>query len=170
MKGVCKLYHTTAELRESHIFPKFIIEYFKRTGSRYLRPFSNPNKRMQDGITKPFFSHEAEQTFSIREKWFAEHIFRPFMSGEKKAFIYDDSLYYFLLSMIYRALLLELDTGLYQKDRYYGLLLEAAEEWRLFLSNGSRPKRFDEVNLFFTEHIINHNFWVMGQTIISPEP
>ncbi|REA57549.1 hypothetical protein DSL64_23785 [Dyadobacter luteus] len=53
MKGICKLYEVEAELMESHIIPKFVIEHMKKTGSRFLRAFANPNKRMQDGCMRP---------------------------------------------------------------------------------------------------------------------
>lgn len=72
MKGICKLYHLETELQESHIFPKFVINYTKKTGSKYLRSFIEPDKRMQDGIKKHLLGQDAEQDFSKREKWFAE--------------------------------------------------------------------------------------------------
>lgn len=64
MKGICELYRIETELRESHIYPKFVIDYTKKTGSKYLRKFDNPNKRQQDGIKLHLLSEKAEQEFS----------------------------------------------------------------------------------------------------------
>ena len=84
MKGKCRLYGLQEELRQSNILPKFIIDYFKSTGSRFIRGFSTPNQRLQDGIKRNYLSHQVEQDFIIREKWFAENFFRRFMDETKR--------------------------------------------------------------------------------------
>ena len=109
MRGECKLYGTETELRASHIIPKFVIDYFKATGSRYLRRFNVPNQRLQDGIKRNYLCHEAEQLFGVKEKWFSEHIFKPFMENGKSSFQYDENLYYFLISVLWRCLLHQLE-------------------------------------------------------------
>lgn len=49
MKGICALYDYETDLLESHIYPKFVINYTKKTGSNYLRQFVKPNIRQQGG-------------------------------------------------------------------------------------------------------------------------
>ena len=63
MKGICRLYEVEAELKESHLIPKFAFEYTKKTGSRFLRGFANPNVRMQDGPKKYWLSQMQKQNF-----------------------------------------------------------------------------------------------------------
>ena len=67
MKGICRLYEVEAELKESHLIPKFAFDYTKKAGSRFLRGFTNPNVRMQDGPKKYGLSQNAEREFSKRE-------------------------------------------------------------------------------------------------------
>ena len=71
MKGICRLTKKETEIKNSHIYPKFVIEWMKATGSKYQRGYLTPNKRDQDGLKKYLLSEEAEQIFSKREKWFA---------------------------------------------------------------------------------------------------
>ena len=109
MKGNCRLYKREDDLQKSHIFPKFVINYTKRTGSKYLRSYLEPNRRMQDGIKSYLLSREAEQEFAKRENWFAEKIFRPYLSGKVKL-EYTSDLYYFAISFLWRILISELET------------------------------------------------------------
>ena len=82
MTGECALYKTYGELRESHVYPKFVVKHTKKTGSKFFRKFQNPNKREQDGIKLHLLSHKAEREFGKREKWFAENIFVPYLGGK----------------------------------------------------------------------------------------
>ncbi|MCK0114930.1 hypothetical protein [Gelidibacter sp. F63206] len=156
MKGICALYNKEAELMESHIFPKFVIKHTKKTGSRYLRRFVEPNKRVQDGLKLHLLSFEAEQEFSLREKWFAENIFEPYLCG-KRTFEYDKNLYYFAISFLWRILVAEFRTDDNLKNKWYFEQLKKVEiEWRDFLVDGKTPKTYHNVNLLFTDRIISH--------------
>lgn len=63
MEGICRLYKIKSDLQDSHIYPKFVINYTKKTGSKYLRGFDNPDIRMQDGIKKYLLSRKANKNF-----------------------------------------------------------------------------------------------------------
>ncbi|WP_241285468.1 hypothetical protein [Chryseobacterium arthrosphaerae] len=153
MIGICRLYNEESELQESHIFPKFVVNYTKKTGSKYLRSYIEPDKRMQDGIKKHLLSWKAEQDFSKREKWFAENIFRPHLSGNK-VLKYDDNLYYFSISFLWRILISELEsTKDIDKKWYYNLLIDAENEWREFLLTGKTPEKFNKVCLLLTDRV-----------------
>ena len=63
---------------KSHIYPKFIWDFLKDKGGSRFRSVHAPTKVMQDGEKDYLLGNRAEQMFSLREKWFAEHIFMPF--------------------------------------------------------------------------------------------
>lgn len=156
LKGICALYDKETELMESHIFPKFVIKHTKKTGSQYLRRVVEPNKREQDGLKLHLLSLEAEQAFSLREKWFAENIFVPYISG-KHTLEYDENLYYFAISFLWRILITEFRTDENFKNKwYFEQLKEVEKEWKNFLTNGIMPKKYHNVNLFFTNRITSN--------------
>ncbi|WP_339726677.1 hypothetical protein [Maribacter stanieri] len=162
MKGICALYDNETELMESHIFPKFIIKNTKKTGSQYLRRVIEPNKREQDGPKSYLLSFKAEQEFAKREKWFAEKIYVPYLSG-KKYFKYDDNLYYFSISFLWRTLIFQLKTEpTLKKDWTYNTLLKVEKEWKEFLKTNKKPKKYHNVNLLFTSRIESHSTELNG--------
>ena len=55
----------------------------RNTGSKYLRNFSQTNKRLQDGPKRYLLSPKAEQEFSLKEKWFVENIFKHYLQEKK---------------------------------------------------------------------------------------
>jgi hypothetical protein len=181
MIGECALFKTKSELRESHIYPKFVIDYTKKTGSRFLRKTVNPNKREQDGIKLHLLSHTAEQEFGKREKWFAENIFVPYLTEQKYTLPYDENMYYFAVSFLWRVLVLNLKTDLnINKYWYYNLLIKAEKEWREYLANDRIPEKFSNINLMFTDRVLTNNselkgvdFYttrVMDATIVDNKP
>ena len=121
IKGKCRLFGDDCELRNSHIFPKFVIDYFKETGSRFLRTFKEPNRRQQDGLKRYFLSEKAEQRFSINEKWFAENIFKPYLKQQRIIFEYDEHLFYFAISLLWRILVLKLEENIKESDPNFSL-------------------------------------------------
>jgi len=162
LKGICALYDKETELMESHIFPKFVIKHTKKTGSQYLRRVVEPNKREQDGLKLYLLSFDAEQEFSLREKWFAENIFVPYLSG-KHTLEYDENLYYFAVSFLWRILITEFKTNENLKDKWYFKQLKEVEtEWKNFLANGKIPKNYHNVNLLLTDRIISHTMDLKG--------
>jgi len=138
---------------ESHIYPKFVIKHTKKTGSQYLRKVVEPNKREQDGLKLYLLSFDAEQEFSLREKWFAENIFVPYLSG-KHTLKYDENLYYFAISFLWRILVTEFKTDDNLKNKwYFDQLKDVEKEWKNFLVNEKVPKTYHNVNLFFTDRV-----------------
>ena len=154
MKGQCRLFGTSEVLRESHIYPAFAVDYLKRTGSKYLRTFTRPNVRQQDGNKIRLLSHDAEQRFSKKEKWFAEKIFTPYLEGEGKSFDYDENLFYFALSFLWRVLILHTDfTPKLKEDWCYPKLLEVENEWSKFLSKYQFPRHYHHLQLLLTDRV-----------------
>ena len=179
MKGICELYQIESELKESHIYPKFVIDYTKKTGSKYLRKFDNPNKRHQDGVKLHLLSEKAEQEFSKREKWFAENIFVPYLSG-KTELNYNENLYYFAISFLWRILVLNMKTEDLKEKWYYNILVNTEKEWRDFLTSSIFPRNYNNACLLFTDRVKENNtelkgvdFYltrVMDGTIVDNEP
>ncbi|MPL56599.1 hypothetical protein SDC9_02085 [bioreactor metagenome] len=161
MNGICRLYKEESDLQESHIFPKFVINYTKATGSKYLRSFVEPDKRMQDGIKKHLLSRKAEQDFSTKEKWFAEKIFRPYLSGNTNL-DYDENLYYFAISFLWRILISELESDNIRYKWYYDELLRTEQQWRDYLLNGKIPKNYNKVCLLLTDRVKNNSTDLKG--------
>ncbi len=157
MKGKCRLTLKETELRNSHIYPKFVIEWMKETGSKYQRRYKTPDKREQDGYKRYLLSEEAEQLFSLREKWFSEKIFKPYLENSYAELIYNENLFYFSISMLWRILVLELDQPESRKLKFLGVMEEAEQQWRDFLLNGIYPKNFDRIHLILTDKIVDHD-------------
>ena len=50
MKGICPITLTESEIRDSHIFPKFMYEYLNaHGGNRNFIDFTNPKRISQNG-------------------------------------------------------------------------------------------------------------------------
>lgn len=162
MKGTCKLFDIETDLKESHIIPKFIFDYTKKTGSKYLRGFETPNKRLQDGVKKYLLSEKAEQQFSNYEKWFAENIYYPYLIEDKRYFQYNEKLYYFAVSLLWRVLLEQIEHPIIKEKPYINKLQEVCNEWKEFLKNFTFPINFSKINLFLTDHIESHNIETNG--------
>lgn len=163
MKGICALYEEETDLLESHIYPRFIIKHTKETGSRFLRNFETPNKREQDGPKLHLLGLKAEQKFSKSEKWFAENIFKPYLN-EKFTLEYDENLYYFAISFLWRVIQLELRTSKtdFTKKWYYQKLIEAEKEWKEFLKHKTIPKNHHNANMLLTSRLKNNNSGIKG--------
>lgn len=162
MRGVCRLFGYETDLRESHIYPFFAVDYLKSSGSKYLRNFSNPNLRKQDGIKLHLLSGKAEQLFGDREKWFAENIFIPYMDKDQRTFTYDENLFYFSLSFLWRILILHTEDKKFEKESFYPALVETEKEWRLFLKDFIFPINYNKVNLFFTDRMKSNSTDLKG--------
>lgn len=180
MTGTCALYDIETDLLESHIYPKFVINYTKKTGSKFLRRFANPNIRQQDGVKLYLLGQKAEQDFSLREKWFAENIFIPYLAG-KIQLNYNENLYYFSVSFLWRILVLELRSDHKLDEKwYYDILIKAENEWKEYLISGKLPDTFNQFCLFFTDRVKENNsdlkgvdFYftrILDATIVDNEP
>ena len=149
------------ELMESHIFPKFAVNYHKKSGSKYLRQFIEPNKRIQDSIKHYLLSEKAEQEFSKKEKWFSEKMFYPYIKG-KTELNYSEELFYFAISFLWRVLILHFKTEELSNKWYFEILKNAEIEWRDFLTKNTYPRNFDKNYLFLTYDFEKNNTGIKG--------
>jgi len=162
MKGTCALFDFECELQKSHILPKFIGTYFTLTGSKFLRAAANPNKRLQDLDKMYLLSKDAEEKFSIYEKWFAENIFKPYQLNQNMDFEYNDKLYYFSISVLWRVLKRELHYHNYKEKPFFTKALRTEFEWRKFLKDFEFPRNYCKINIFLTDRVMYHDFNLSG--------
>lgn len=157
MTKKCALYDIESDLRESHLIPKFVFEYLKKTGGKYFRTYENPNQRMQDGPKVFLLSEKAEQDFSKRERWFANNVFYPYLGQQKTNLEYDENLAYFVVSVLWRILKDQLTHPEIANDKDLNFLNDVESEWRNFLSNFVYPVNYNDINFFLTDRIESHN-------------
>src|SRR5258708_13965527 len=77
MRAKCALCFEERELQLSHIVPKFVFGYVKRSAPSALRSHRTPNLRIQDGEKEYLLCWECEQIFGGWEKTFSEQLFIP---------------------------------------------------------------------------------------------
>ena len=106
--GICALCHENKELELSHIIPKFVIRHLKKTSFGAIRNMENPNKVIQDGEKHYLLCGDCEDLFSVYETKFANMLFYPYMNNGIKDFAYDEDTYYFLTSVSWRSLYLDI--------------------------------------------------------------
>lgn len=133
MTGPCKLCGSVAPLRESHIVPRFVIQWLKKTGGGYFRQVVNPNKRMQDGPKEYWLCDACEQRFSSREGYFAATVFNPYMQQSVGRFNYDERLYYCFVSLLWRSAIGTLAHADYSSHWTYPMVFKAEQDWRAYL-------------------------------------
>jgi len=145
--GVCRLCGSKSQLLASHIIPKFAISWMKTTGTGYLRFIKTPNKRFQDGAKEKLLCLKCEQLLSSRESYFASEVFKPMLAGAT-AVPYDQRLAYFVVSLLWRVLkvnLSELRRGAYPFLRQ----IERVERvWRHFLLNPLELNHWPHLHIF----------------------
>ena len=155
MEGKCKLYGIETDLKNSHIVPKFAFDYMKKTGGKFLRGIENPDVRIQDGIKRYLLGEKAEQEFSKRERWFANNIFFPYQNNSKNEFEYDENFAYFIVSVLWRVILDQLEHPT-SNIKELNFLNEVAEEWREFLAESKYPRNFNDLNVLLTDRLTSH--------------
>lgn len=69
---------------------------------------NEPNKVSQDIEKHYMLCRNCENLFSSKEKWFANNIFNPWQNCKQEKFSYDKDLTYFIISLSWRSLYLDL--------------------------------------------------------------
>lgn len=96
-------------LEHSHIIPKFVTRRIvKKSITGYMRNTFNPDQRLQDGDKQYMLCGECEDMFSKVETTFANQVFHPYKSENKQSFLYEDWLNYFIISVNWRTLYLDI--------------------------------------------------------------
>lgn len=104
----CALCGLQVDLELSHIVPKMAVRTLKKTSVGNIRSSENPNMVVQDSEKHYMLCGKCEDLFSKEETYFANVLFHPYLKKERINFDYDDSLFYFLTSVSWRSLYLDL--------------------------------------------------------------
>jgi len=134
--GKCSLCDTEAELKKSHIIPKFVFNWFKETGGA-MRSKSQPNLRIQDGEKEYLLCSDCEELFSGWEKLFSEKFFLPLHGNPSitTPFKYGSWALKFAVSVSWRVLLYyyQLHDLSHFSRKQKKSALEALGVWRGFM-------------------------------------
>ena len=135
MTKECALCKKNTKLEKSHIIPKFIYKWLKKTSATgHLRFGQNPNRRVQDGFKEYLLCGDCEDLFNEWETEFAANIFHPYIAGKKKHLEYKQWFLKFAISLSWRALLFFKQFGLTHFSKSQQKEADKALEiWRHFL-------------------------------------
>jgi len=102
--NICAFCGRRAQLRDSHIIPKFVFDWLRDTsGTGYIRFSHTPNKPVQGGITVPLLCDQCEGAFSIWEKRVSEEVFSPLHKNPSQRRLYGKWLAKFSASVAWRV-------------------------------------------------------------------
>ncbi|WP_341533270.1 hypothetical protein [Vibrio cholerae] len=105
MHGVCKLCKKETELELSHLIPKFIGKWLKKTAiTGYLREGNQVSKRRQDLAKEYWLCGSCEDLSSAWERSFSLKIFYPYIEDSSLTTSYGDWLAKFSASLSWRTL------------------------------------------------------------------
>ncbi|MCB2353916.1 hypothetical protein [Clostridium estertheticum] len=167
----CALCGQTKELELSHIVPKFVIRYLKKTSLGAIRNKENLNKVVQDGEKHYLLCGDCEDLFSIYETKFANKFFYPYMKDDVKEFNYDSDLYYFLTSVSWRSLYLDILDFVEHSEKVgidlqiINCLIEKERGMREYLLKKQPNVKGIENHILFFEDIKN-----MSTELVSTRP
>jgi hypothetical protein len=137
VNGKCALCTKDADLKLSHIIPKFVFSWFKESAPSPIRSTRLPNKRIQDGLKQYLLCSHCEELFSGWEKSFCEHLFLPLHSNAILAapIKYGPWALKFAVSASWRVLVYyhKLDDLLHFSEKQRESAQIALDVWRRFL-------------------------------------
>lgn len=106
---LCRLCSSAPAIENSHVIPGFVFRAIKSDSpTGFFRNPNNPNRRLQDGDKLPLLCAACEQRFGDAEGEFATNIFSAFHKTDRDHFSYGPWLHYFMTSLAWRTLILDL--------------------------------------------------------------
>lgn len=131
----CALCLQEAKLKDSHVLPAFVFRWLRqRSVTGHIRNTKNINRRIQDGLKKPWLCGGCEQLLSRDEQAFATKVFGPYLR-ETTRVEYGPWLLRFCTSISWRVL--KHAKGLNAEHRYTpeeeSAAAKAEAVWRDFL-------------------------------------
>lgn len=156
--GECALCKKRSELQLSHIIPKFVIRYLKKTSVGNIRSTEDPNKIVQDGEKLYLLCKECEKRFNVAETKFAKFIFYPYIKNDCRSFNYDKWLHYFMISLAWRNLYLDIVNFVREHDVELNdlqVLIDSEKITRDYLMGRRHDVDEIETHLFFFDDILS---------------
>ncbi|MFX0199604.1 MAG: hypothetical protein ACFFCW_26070 [Candidatus Hodarchaeota archaeon] len=133
-RGKCALCKKDSVPKKSHIVPKFVSKWLKKTSATgFMRGVKEPKKRLQDLPRLPLLCGDCEQLFSKLESYFASKIFHPILDGKEKEVSYDEDFQRLIVSLNWRTLLTGYSDQIKVHPWIEQHLLTAEECWRKYL-------------------------------------
>jgi len=159
---ICALCGKEAVLELSHIIPKFVFDYVKRTSvtSRFRTPLDNPDVPKQDGDKKKLLCGECEDLFSEQERLFANNLFHKFQKDNIQEINYDRWLNYFITSVNWRVLKEDIEyfkTDNTVTSHEIQLMLEAEQTMRDYLLKRRDDLQYIENHIFLFDEVQTTN-------------
>ncbi len=161
---ICRLCEKKSTLRISHIIPKFIYDWQKKTSATgKIRNTPKINKPVQDGLKLPWLCDQCENKISGFETYFAQNIFYSLINNSSTV-NYEQKFLKVCVSISWRVLKYFVESG--QISHYpeeIKLSIEKAlSTWRSFiLDERENPGEFEQ-------HFFNFNGELSGRGITSP--
>jgi hypothetical protein len=141
---ICALCGEEKKLCKSHIIPKFVFDWIKKTSATgYLRQISNINKRIQDCTKEELLCIDCETKFSRYERYFADKIFYPYLIKDQKSFDYDETLQKFLISVSWRLLKKDLEGFKKFQPEMAKYAEETEQYWKEILLNDNLDEKYE---------------------------
>lgn len=148
MRAKCALCFEERELQLSHIVPKFVFGYVKRSAPSALRSHRTPNLRIQDGEKEYLLCWKCEQIFGGWEKTFSEQLFVPLHDPlpVTTPIPYREWALKFAVSVSWRVLQYHSTRGLHHfSNEQKAQADHALNMWRQFLiGERKHPARFEQ--------------------------
>lgn len=109
VEQMCRLCKKNPAIENSHVIPAFVFRAIKSDSpTGFFRNANAPNRRLQDGDKEPLLCAQCESVFAAAEGEFAKLVFSPFHNQDKDHFTYGPWLHYFMTSLAWRTLILDL--------------------------------------------------------------
>jgi hypothetical protein len=154
----CALCGNRAQLQKSHIIPKFVGEWLKKTSATgYLRAATMPNVRKQDLVTVELLCRSCEQRFGQWETQVANHIFRPFHKQRlheprsPQSFAYEEWLLRFAVSLAWRTVTIEVASFCQGSPALAPFVTKALTIWRNYMLHDHASPGLYEHHLLFLD-------------------
>jgi len=105
----CRLCGLYPSIENSHVTSGFVFRAIKADSpTGFFRNPNNPNRRLQDGDKFRLLCSQCEQRFSDSEREFSAKVFAAFHANDQDRFTYGPWLHYFMTSLAWRTLILDL--------------------------------------------------------------
>lgn len=106
---LCRLCGLHPAIENSHVTSGFVYRAIKGDSpTGFFRNPNNPNRRLQDGDKFALLCTGCEQRFGDAEREFSTNVFADFHAKDRDEFTYGPWLHYFMTSLAWRTLILDL--------------------------------------------------------------
>ena len=152
----CALCDRETDLQLSHIIPKFVGRHLKKTSIGNIRNLEDYNNIIQDIEKHYMLCHDCEELFSASERWFANNVFYPWQKDKKDEIQYNKHLHYFITSLSWRSLYLDILFHVKNNDidiLSLNKMIESEKIMKEYLLNNREDTGLIENHIFFFDRV-----------------